>query len=77
MLGTTNLRLSHARHSDAPDLFAILGDGAAMTFMRVDLTLKDWCRRIVVHEYFRRRDGCAPWVTRKVDTNRVVGWGEL
>lgn len=31
----------------------------------------------MVHEYFRRRDGCAPWVVRERCTDRIIGWGWL
>lgn len=30
-----------------------------------------------MHEWFRRRDGFAPWVVRLRKTGRIIGWGGL
>lgn len=77
MLETENLKLCAARHTDVPDLFSFLGNASAMAFTHVDHSLQDCRRRVMVHEYFRRRDGCAPWVVRESVTNRIIGWGGL
>ncbi len=77
MLQTKNLKLCRARRDDVPDLFSFLGDASAMALTHVDHSSKDCRRRVMVHEYFRRRDGCAPWVVRESDTNRIIGWGGL
>ena len=74
---TKNLKLCVARRADVPDLFSFLGDASAMAFTHVDHSLQDCRRRVMAHEYFRRRDGCAPWVVRESDTNRIIGWGGL
>lgn len=31
----------------------------------------------MVHEWRRRRDGCAPWGVVRRDNGRIVGWGGL
>lgn len=77
MSQTKNLKLCGARRADVRDLFSFLGDASAMTFTHVDHSLQDCRRRVMVHEYFRRRDGCAPWVVRESDTDRIIGWGGL
>lgn len=36
------------------------------------------CRkRVLVHEWRRRRDGFAPWVVRRKDDRNIIGWGGL
>lgn len=77
MQHTKNLKLSRAHQADVPDLFSFLGNASAMAFTHVDLSAQDCRRRVMVHEYFRRRDGCAPWVVRESGTNRIIGWGGL
>lgn len=77
MLQTKSLKLCSARRSDVPDLFSFLGDATAMAFTHVDHSLQDCRRRAMVHEYFRRRDGCASWVVRESATDRIIGWGGL
>lgn len=58
-------------------IFKFLGDAEAMKFAHVDETLRDCQRRVMVHEWRRRKDGCAPWVvTTRID-GRVIGWGGL
>ncbi|WP_111557922.1 GNAT family N-acetyltransferase [Paracoccus sediminilitoris] len=77
MLQTKNLKLCSARRVDVPDLFSFLGNASAMAFTHVDHSLQDCRRRVLVHEYFRRRHGCAPWVVRERGTDRIIGWGGL
>ena len=63
--------------ADVPALFVFLGDPQAMRFTQLDASLRACRRRIAVHEWFRRRDGCAPWtVVRKADDS-IIGWGGL
>jgi [ribosomal protein S5]-alanine N-acetyltransferase len=63
--------------ADVPALFEFLGDPQAMRLTHADASLRECRRRIAVHEWFRRRDGYAPWtVLRKVD-GRIIGWGGL
>jgi [ribosomal protein S5]-alanine N-acetyltransferase len=48
-----------------------------MRFTQCDASFQKCRRRIAVHEWFRRRDGYAPWtVVTKVD-GLIVGWGGL
>lgn len=77
MLQTKSLKLCSARRSDVPDLFSFLSDATAMAFTHVDHLLQECRRRAMVYEYFRRRDGCAPWVVRESATDRIIGWGGL
>lgn len=77
VLETKDLKLCSVRQSDVPDLFSFLGDASAMAFTHVNQSLQDCRRRVMLHEYFRRRDGCAPWVVMERATNRIIGWGGL
>ncbi|HET7884205.1 MAG TPA: GNAT family N-acetyltransferase [Acetobacteraceae bacterium] len=63
--------------SDVPWLFRFLGDPQAMRFTHCDASPRDCRRRIAVHEWFRRRDGCAPWAVMRRDDGRIIGWGGL
>ena len=60
---TMRLRLCRPSLSDAPMLYRFLGDPQAMRFTHVDASLRDCRRRIAAHEWFRRRDGYAPWTS--------------
>lgn len=48
-----------------------------MRYTHVDRSLKACRRRIAVHEWFRRRDGCAPWTILSRSGRRILGWGGL
>jgi ribosomal-protein-alanine N-acetyltransferase len=72
---TDRLLLSHARLSDVAALFGFLGNHAAMQFTHIDETFADCRKRVLVHEWFRRRDGFAPWVIRKKSDRTIIGWG--
>ena len=74
---TPRLILTPPRLSDVPDLFAFLGDAAAMRHTHCDASLRNCRKRIAVHEWRRRRDGYAPWTVRTKDTGGIVGWGGL
>jgi RimJ/RimL family protein N-acetyltransferase len=74
---TGRLRLLRPRLSDVPVLFRFLGDPRAMRFTHCDASLRACRRRIVMHEWFRRRDGCAPWTVVRRDDGRIIGWGGL
>ncbi|MDQ1902718.1 GNAT family N-acetyltransferase [Paracoccus sp. WLY502] len=77
MQQTKDLKLCCIRKADVAALFSFLGNAAAMRFTHVDRSLRECRRRVMVHEYFRRRDGCAPWVVRERCTDRIIGWGGL
>lgn len=34
-------------------------------------------RRVAVHEWRRRRDGCAPWTIVSKQKQEIIGWGGL
>lgn len=74
---TEDLCLRPACQADVSDLYSFMGDPTAMRFTHVDLTLRECQRRVMVHEFFRRHDGAAPWVVRKLNTSRIIGWGGL
>lgn len=74
---TERLRLRPSRLADVPALYAFLGDAEAMRFTHVAHSLRDCRRRVAVHEYMRRRDGCAPWVVVEKAGGEVIGWGGL
>ncbi|WP_408914458.1 GNAT family N-acetyltransferase [Brucella pseudogrignonensis] len=63
--------------SDVPRLFEFLGDPVAMQYTLVDASLKDCRRRIAIHEWKRRIDGCAPWTILSKASNQIIGWGGL
>jgi RimJ/RimL family protein N-acetyltransferase len=48
-----------------------------MRFTHCDASLRDCRRRIAAHEWFRRRDGCAPWIVVRRNDGRIIGWGGL
>jgi RimJ/RimL family protein N-acetyltransferase len=77
MLETERLILRPPRRVDIPELFEFLGDPVAMQHTHSDKTLRECQRRVMVHEWRRRRDGCAPWVVVSRDDQRIVGWGGL
>jgi ribosomal-protein-alanine N-acetyltransferase len=63
--------------NDVPGLFEFLGDAEAMRYTHADTSLRDCRRRVVLHEWRRRRNGYAPWtILTKVDGS-IVGWGGL
>lgn len=74
---TARLVLRRPALADVPELFEFLGNPQAMRFTHVDASLRECRRRVAVHEWFRRRDGYAPWtVLRKADGS-IIGWGGL
>ncbi|MGV2069047.1 GNAT family N-acetyltransferase [Agrobacterium sp. 22-226-1] len=77
VLETERLILRPPRHADIPELFEFLGDTVAMQHTHCDKTLRECQRRVMVHEWRRRHDGCAPWVVLRRDNGRIVGWGGL
>lgn len=74
---TPRLRLDPPRLADVPDLFAFMGDPAAMAHTHPRQSLRDCRRYVAVHERQRRRTGFAPWTIRERDGGRIVGWGGL
>jgi [ribosomal protein S5]-alanine N-acetyltransferase len=76
-LETERLVLRHAQGTDVPTLFTFLGDAKAMQHTHVDGSLRACRKRVMVHEWFRRRDGYAPWVVLRKSDGRTIGWGGL
>ena len=75
LLRTERLNLRPSLRADVVSLFEFLGDAEAMKFTHVDETLRQCQRRVMVHEWRRRRDGCAPWVASTRRDDRIIGWG--
>ncbi|WP_339760008.1 GNAT family N-acetyltransferase [uncultured Hoeflea sp.] len=74
---TTHLTLTKPRLADVPALFEFLGDPEAMTHTHCDESQSECRRRIAVHEWKRRINGYAPWVIRKKNELKPIGWGGL
>lgn len=74
---TQRLLLRPPRRADIPALHAFLGDPAAMALTSCDPDLAATRRRVLVHEWQRRRLGYAPWVAVRRADGRVIGWGGL
>lgn len=77
MIETRRLTLRRPRLSDIPDLYSFLGDPAAMALTHTDQSLRECRKRVLVHEWFRRKDGCAPWVIATRQDRKTIGWGGL
>ena len=77
MLETERLIFRPSRRADIPKLFEFLGDPSAMLNTHCDETLRECQRRVMVHEWRRRRDGCAPWVVVRREDSCIIGWGGL
>lgn len=77
MIHTERLTLRKLHSGDIDNLFAFLGDAAAMAFTHTDATWSECRRRVLVHEWFRRKDGAAPWVVVERASGQVIGWGGL
>lgn len=71
------LILRPSSSADVPALFVFLGDAAAMQYTHVDPSFKACLKRVMVHEWFRRRDGYAPWTISRRADGRIIGWGGL
>jgi len=74
---TDRLRLRPTRMSDAPALFAFLGDAAAMRHTHSFADLRACRRHLAGHEWQRRRRGYAPWTVIDKAAGAIVGWGGL
>jgi len=74
---TARLFLRRPTGADVPVLFEFLGDAEAMRYTHHDATLRECRRRVLVHEWFRRRDGYAPWTIAAKEDGRIIGWGGL
>ncbi len=74
---TNRLVLAPARLGDVARLYGFLGNHDAMRFTHVDQTFAACRKRVLVHEWFRRRDGFAPWVIRAKENQSIIGWGGL
>lgn len=74
---TARLVLRRPIPADVPKLFDFLGDAGAVQYTHADATPYDCRRRVIVHEWRRRRDGYAPWTILTKTDGRIVGWGGL
>jgi ribosomal-protein-alanine N-acetyltransferase len=74
---TARLILRRPKLTDAPALFEFLGDAEAMRYTHVDPSPRACRRRIAVHEWYRRRNGYAPWTIIARASGRIIGWGGL
>jgi [ribosomal protein S5]-alanine N-acetyltransferase len=74
---TERLRLREPTRVDVPTLFEFLGDPEAMRYTHHDTSLSACRRRVLVHEWFRRKDGYAPWTIVAKEGDRIIGWGVL
>jgi RimJ/RimL family protein N-acetyltransferase len=74
---TARLMLRRPMLADVPELFAFLGDAAAMQYTHVDASIRDCRRRVAAHERRRHQDGFAPWTIVSKADGRIVGWGGL
>lgn len=74
---TSRLSLRPTKLSDAPALFAFLGDAEAMRHTSQFATLRACRRHVAGHEWQRRRLGCAPWTVRSRAEGAIIGWGGL
>ena len=74
---TPRLLLRRPRLADAPTLFEFLGDPVAMQHTHAHASLRECRRRVAVHEWHRRRNGCAPWTVVTKADGRIIGWGGL
>lgn len=74
---TARLQLDRPRLADVPELFAFLGDAAAMRHTHRHESLRECRRHVAAHERQRRHLGFAPWTIRRRDDSRIIGWGGL
>lgn len=76
-LQSDRLVYSSASRDDIGALYAFLGNPEAMRFTHHAQSYAACRKRVLVHEWLRRRDGFAPWVVRRCDHSEVIGWGGL
>ncbi|MCW3474072.1 GNAT family N-acetyltransferase [Limobrevibacterium gyesilva] len=76
-LQTDRLLLRTPRPSDAPAVFAFLGDAEAMRFTHRLADLRACRRFLAAHERQRAKIGCAPWVILRKTDQSVIGFGGL
>jgi [ribosomal protein S5]-alanine N-acetyltransferase len=74
---TPRLFLRRPILADVPRLYQFLGDAEAMKFTHRDGSLKECRQRVAVHEYYRRKDGVAPWAVILKSNQEIIGWGGL
>jgi ribosomal-protein-alanine N-acetyltransferase len=74
---TARLLLRPPRLTDAPALFAFMGDATAMQYTTRQASLRDCRRYLAAHRRQRRRVGCGPWVVAEKDTTAIIGFGGL
>jgi ribosomal-protein-alanine N-acetyltransferase len=74
---TCRLILRRPSLKDVPSLFEFMGDPNAMRHTSVDATIRSCRRRVAVHEWRRRHDGCAPWTILAKHNQEIIGWGGL
>jgi len=76
-LETARLALRPPEAGDAAELYAFMGDRAAMRFTHVQQSLGELQSYLATHEAQRERVGCAPWLLSEKVTGRIVGFGGL
>jgi [ribosomal protein S5]-alanine N-acetyltransferase len=74
---THRLYMKRPALADVPRLFQFLGNAEAMKFTHADGSLKECRQRVAVHEYYRRKDGVAPWTVILKSNQEIIGWGGL
>lgn len=74
---TPRLVLRRPRLADVPTLFEFLGNAEAMQHTHAHASLRECRRRVAVHEWNRRRNGCAPCTITTKAEGRIIGWGGL
>lgn len=74
---TPRLILRPSTGRDVSYLFGFLGDPISTRFTHVDTSERACRRRVLVHEWHRRRDGYAPWTIVAKAEARIIGWGGL
>jgi ribosomal-protein-alanine N-acetyltransferase len=74
---TDRLMIRRPVLADVPMLFEFLGDTEAMRHTHAVASPRECRRRVAVHEWYRRRNGYAPWTILTKDDGQIIGWGGL
>ena len=76
-LQTRRLVLRQFIPADAEPLFAFMSDASAMRHTYVAPSFEHCLARLQAYEALRGSLGFAPWVVRRREGGRVIGWGGL